>query len=102
MLAAKNDEQKKMYLIGFILGGTITIFLLSKLVGVIVFRKIIPPKKQIFSVCIAFVLATVIAGYGIADGGPPEFVEAAAIYGIASIIVLTIQVVVYYSKRKNS
>jgi len=90
-----------MYLVaGFILGGIIAIFLLSKLVGVIAFRKVASPKKQIFSVCIAFVLATILAGYGFADGGPPTFSEAGIQYGIASIILLAIQLAEFYIKKK--
>lgn len=91
-----------MYQTGFILGSIIAIFLLSKLVGVIAFRKISSPKKQIFSVFVAYVLATVLAGYGLADGGPPEFVEAAIRYGIAAIILLSIQMIVFYAQQKNS
>ena len=90
-----------MYLTGFILGGIIAIFLLSKLVGVIAFRKTSSPKKQVFSICVAYALATVLAGYGLADGGPPEFVEAAVRYGIAAIILLSIQMIVFYAQRKS-
>lgn len=90
-----------MYLTGFILGGIIAIFLLSKLVGVIAFRKTSPPKKQVFSICVAYALATVLAGYGLADGGPPEFVEAAVRYGIAAIILLSVQLIVFYAQRKS-
>ena len=74
----------------FILGAVGAIFILSKLVGFLLLRKFDQPKKQFLSIPIAWVLAVVIAGYGMSDGGPPRLDFAAINYGIASIILLCI------------
>jgi len=91
-----------MYLAGFILGGMIAIYLLSKLAGVLAFRKVPPPKRQVFSVGVAFIVATVIAGFALADEGQTAFGRAALLYGIASILVLGIQLLVFYKNRENA
>jgi hypothetical protein len=51
------------------IGAVFGIFLLSKLVELILFRKVDPPKKQIFSTTLAFVFASIIGAYGLADEG---------------------------------
>jgi O-antigen/teichoic acid export membrane protein len=72
----------------FLAGAVIAMFLISSLVGFLVFRKTDKPKKHLFSVPIAWGIATVIAGYG--EGGTSPFLTAAINYGIASIILLAI------------
>ncbi len=72
----------------FILGAVGAIFILSKLVGFLLLRKFDQPKKQFLSIPIAWVLAVVIAGYGMSMGVRLDF--AAINYGIASIILLCI------------
>ncbi len=91
-----------MYLIAFLLGAVLGIFLLSSLVGFVAFRKVSLLKKQIFSVAIAFVIASILGAYGLADGGEPKFLQSTIQYGIASIILLAIQITVFYVKRKSS
>ncbi len=75
---------------GFILGAVLGIFLISSLIELVALRKIAKPKRHYFSVPIAWLVATLLAGYGMADGGDPQFYRAAINYGIASIILLAI------------
>ncbi|MBQ0797800.1 MAG: hypothetical protein KBT63_00850 [Porticoccaceae bacterium] len=84
----------------FIIGAVIGMYLISSLVGFIAFKKTEKPKKYLYAIPVAWVLATVIAGYGLADGGEPQFAVAAINYGIASIILLAIHMLVYYVKNK--
>jgi len=84
----------------FIFGAVLAIMLISTIIGAIVFRKVAPPKKQIFSTGVAFVVATIIAGYGFFNGGKPTFHLSAQLYGIASIILLAIYLPAFYIKQK--
>jgi peptidoglycan/LPS O-acetylase OafA/YrhL len=86
----------------FMLGAVVGIFLISSLVGFLVFRKIDKLKKHLYSISIAWVIATIIAGYGMADGGDPQFLAAAINYGIASIILLAIYFSVDFVSKKFS
>lgn len=91
-----------MYIVAFILGGVLAVFLLSTLVGFVAFRKVDPPKKQLFSVTVAFVIASILGAYGLADGDEPKFLQSIIQYGIASILLLAIQMAVFFVKRKSS
>lgn len=91
-----------MYTVAFILGGVIAILILSTLVGYVAFRKVEPPKRQLYSVAAAFVIASILGAYGLANGGEPKFIQSTIQYGIASIVLLIIQVSIYFVKRKNS
>jgi peptidoglycan/LPS O-acetylase OafA/YrhL len=84
----------------FLAGAVIAMFLISSLVGFLVFRKTDKPKKHLFSVPIAWVIATVIAGYGLADGGAAKFSTAAINYGIASIILIGMYISADFVSRK--
>lgn len=88
--------------IAFIAGAVIAMFLISSLVGFLVFRKTDKPKKHLFSVPIAWVIATVIAGYGEGGGGTSPFLTAAINYGIASIILLAIYFSADFLSKKFS
>ena len=83
----------------FYIGAVFGIFLLSKSAELIVFRKISPPKKQIFSTMLAFVLASTIGAYGLADEGEPKFFQSTFDYGVASIIWLAIQMTIFFKNR---
>ena len=84
----------------FISGAVLVILLISTIIGAIVFRKVAQPKKQIYSTGVAFVVATIIAGYGIANGGEPTYHLSAKLYGIASIILLAIYLPAFYIQQK--
>ena len=75
------------------LGSVFGMFLISSLVGVVFFRKMEKPKKNYLSIPIGWVLATIVGGYGLADGRDPQFIVAAINYGIASIILIAIYAV---------
>ena len=83
----------------FMLGAVLGIFLISSFVGFAAFRKMQKPKKYYFSIPVAWVLATILAGYGMADGGDPKYVVAAINYGIASIILLAIYAVINFMRK---
>jgi hypothetical protein len=83
----------------FYIGAVFGIFLLSKTAELFVFRQVNPPKKQIFSTMSAFVLASILGAYGLADEGEPKFFQSTFDYGIASIIWLAIQMTIYSKNR---
>ncbi|MBL4584016.1 MAG: hypothetical protein JKX83_05310 [Pseudomonadales bacterium] len=86
----------------FILGAVLGMYLISSLVGFVAFRKMEKPKKHYLSVPIAWVLSTILAGYGMADGGDPQFVAAAINYGIASVTLLAIYAVTHLVRKTPS
>jgi hypothetical protein len=83
----------------FYIGAVFGIFLLSKTAELFVFRQVNAPKKQIFSTIFAFVLASILGAYGLADEGEPEFSQSIFDYGIASIIWLAIQMTIFFKNR---
>jgi len=83
----------------FYIGAVFGIFLLSKTAELFVFRQVNPPKKQIFSTMSAFVLASILGAYGLADEGEPKFFQSTFDYGVASIIWLAIQMTIYFKNR---
>lgn len=84
---------------GALVGALVAMYLLSSLVGFIALRSAGAPRKQLISVLIAWAMATVLAGFGMADGGAPQFVPAAAQYGLAGLIVLAIKISVHHLRR---
>jgi len=86
----------------FLIGAVIGMYLLSSLVGFIAFRKTEKPKKYLYVIPISWLLATVMAGYGLANGGEPLFVVAAINYGIASVILLAMHMISYFIKNPSS
>ena len=83
----------------FYIGAVFGIFLLSKTAELFVFRQVNPPKKQIFSTMSAFVLASILGAYGLADEGEPKFFQSTFDYGVASIIWLAIQMTIFFKNR---
>jgi len=47
----------------------------------------------------AFVLASILGAYGLADEGEPKFFQSTFDYGVASIIWLAIQMTIYFKNR---
>jgi uncharacterized membrane protein YczE len=86
----------------FIFGAVIGTFLLSTFIGFIFLRKINSPKKYYYSIAITWIVSTIIAGYGLADGGAPQFLTAAINYGVASIILISLYILTdLFKKRKK-
>jgi peptidoglycan/LPS O-acetylase OafA/YrhL len=89
--------------VAFIAGGVVGIFILSSLVSFIALRKVVKPKKYVISVPIAWVLATILAGYGSATQDQnPQFLTAAINYGIAALILLAIQTGVFHLRKEKN
>jgi len=86
----------------YLAGAVIGMYLISSLVGFIIFRRTDKPKKYLYTIPIAWILATIIAGYGLADGGEPKFAVAAINYGTASIILLAIRMISHFLKNTNN
>jgi peptidoglycan/LPS O-acetylase OafA/YrhL len=86
----------------FIIGAVVGMYLISSLVAVIAFKKFEKPRKQLYSIPVAWILATILAGYGMADSGEPKFVYAAINYGIASIILIAIHLAVYFTQKART
>lgn len=87
---------------GFILGGTVTTYLLIRLWQWIL--KKIPaewPIRLVISVALAFTTATILGGLGMANGGPPVFGAAAQTYLIPVIIAGLIEAVRLYRKSSQ-
>jgi len=57
---------------GQILGGAIAVWLLGLLCG-LAFKSKEPGERALFAALTAWVLAGVLAGFGMADGGPFRF-----------------------------
>ncbi|HEX7082034.1 MAG TPA: hypothetical protein VF329_13565 [Gammaproteobacteria bacterium] len=76
-----------MATVGFLLGAVIVIVVLSAAVSGVLLRRLQAPQKHLISVGVAWVIASVLGAYGMADGGPPAFAESALSHGIAAIIV---------------
>lgn len=85
----------------FIFGAVIGTFLLSTFVGFIFLRKIKNPKKYYYSIPISWVISTIIAGYGLADGESPQFLTAAINYGFASIILISLYILTDVFKNRK-
>ncbi len=86
----------------FIIGAVIGCYLLSTLVSFIFLRRIKNTRKYYYSIPISWVISTVIAGYGLANGGAPQFLISAINYGIASIILLSIYIIIdFLSKARE-
>lgn len=75
-----------MYVIAFMLGGLIVTFLVSRLVRNTVLRKLPDPPRALASGAITLAITTVLGGFGMANGGKPNFVGPFALYFIPTAI----------------
>ena len=79
------------YSIGQLIGGVIAIYLLTRLL-LLVFRDKKHEMKFItISAAIALFIATVLGGFGFADGNKPDFVLSFSIYVIPAVLVVAIE-----------
>ena len=86
-------------MVGYYIGGSIAVYLLSLLLGRFFFRKQHEKKKIIYSVALAFIVAVILSGFGAADGGP--FNPQVATYFISSVIVLVFRFIIYALLNNN-
>jgi hypothetical protein len=91
-----------MYWIGIIVGGLIITFIVSRLLTLVFRRWLANPKALVAANLATLVIATVIGGFGLADGGAPKFVLAFAQYTIPVLIWLVFDFVRWKMATKAS
>ena len=86
-----------MFYLMAIIGGLVPVFLLSLLFSRFLFRNLETKNKIIYSVIVAFIVTTIISGFGNMNGGSfnPKILE----YFFSSLIVLSLRLI-YVSLRK--
>jgi hypothetical protein len=77
-----------MYFIGQLLGALVATFLLSRLVGWVLRRALNDPARLLAANVATLAIATVVGGYGFANGGSPLFATAFRSYVIPVIVWL--------------
>ncbi|MFV0477525.1 MAG: hypothetical protein ACK5ME_06815 [Parahaliea sp.] len=82
-----------------VFGGVLGLFVIASLLAATLFRKCNKPGRQVCSVLLAWLIATVLAAYGMANGEEPDFISSALIYGAAAIILLAIYLGVYFARE---
>ena len=83
-----------------IIGGLVPVFLLSLLFSSFLFRNLETKNKIIYSVIVAFIVTTIISGFGNMNGGSfnPMILE----YFFSSLLVLSLRLIyASLSKPKN-
>lgn len=83
------------YSVGIIVGGTLACILLGLLAGV-AFKEKDPDERAIYAALIAWIVSGVLAGFGMADGGPFRF--AAIAYYIPGAIMALLYLRWHYPK----
>ena len=79
------------YLIGQLFGGIVITYLIMRLVMLAFRANKYKPKSIVISAGCTLLIATVIGGFGFADGGPPVFLSAFSVYGIPAVISMGIE-----------
>lgn len=74
---------------GQLVGGIIGVWILSMLAEYLIFKRVMndPLKGKMAAVVTGYALAVLIAGYGMANGGPPRFAYASGVYFIGLLLV---------------
>ena len=83
----------------FILGSILGVYIFSFLFILTFFKKLKPPKKQIYSISISYPIVSTISAFGSADGGDPNYLSGFIDYGVGSIILIIIYLI--YFKFEN-
>lgn len=90
-----------MTFIAFVLGGTISIYLLSKLIGLVLFRKSQEKDKIIYTSALAFVGSLFLSGVG--EGVDGSFEPAIFEYATSTLIVIALRLgYLRFRSRKDS
>lgn len=77
---------------GFILGGIVVVYLLIRLWQRMLIRvPMLWAMRVAIATLLAFATATLLAGFGLANGGPPVFAEAALLYLIPAAVAFLIE-----------
>ena len=90
------------YWVGAAFGGLVLTYLLTRL-GLWLTKKMGDNQRRIWIVyAVTFALTVVLGGLGFADGGPPRFVFAAAIYGGPLLLWLVIDFLALKGRRATA
>jgi uncharacterized membrane protein len=81
------------YSMGAMVGGVIAIYLLTRLVLLVFRDKKHEIKFIIISAVVALAIATVLGGFGFADGNQPDFVLSFSMYVIPTVLVVVIEAI---------
>ena len=79
------------YAIGALVGGIIAVYLLTRLILLGFRDRKFDTSSIVVAALIALGIATVLAGYGFAEGGPPNFAQSFSAYVIPTLIVIVIE-----------
>jgi FtsH-binding integral membrane protein len=80
------------YLIGSLVGGVVIIYLITRVVLVAFRDKKHAISSIVLAAGIALLVATVLAGYGMSEGGSPNFPGSFFAYLIQTLIVIGIEI----------
>ena len=84
-----------------ILTSLIGVWVLVWLIGNLLFKKKSNPQKELFSLPLAWMVASIAGGYAIANGGPPRFDVSILQYGIGAFLLLIYYVSASFAKKRN-
>ena len=90
------------YLIGSLIGGIAIIYLMTRLILLAFRDKKRDSRSIVIAACISLFIATVLGGYGFAEGGPPNFLNAFLNYVLQTLIVIGIEIVRVKVKKEES
>ena len=75
--------------------------LLTLLIGRFILRHPATMAQALLPVLLAYAASIVIAAFGMADGGPPKFADAAVVYAISAALI-AIFVAIGFNRKANS
>ena len=90
------------YTVGAIMGGVVILYLMTRLILLAFRDKKRSTKSIVISACVSLGIATILAGYGMADGGSPNFMNSFLGYLVPALIVIVIEILrVRHLKAKS-
>ena len=83
------------------LGGMVSIFLVSLLVGRFIFKNKEIKKKIIYSTLVSYLIAVLLSGFGNANGGPfnPMFFDE---YFISTVMLIALRLLLIKIRERTS
>ena len=81
------------YSIGGVIGGIVILYLMTRLILLAFRDNKHKTSAVVISACIALAIATLLAGYGMADGNSPDFLNSFTTYLIPTPIVIAMEVI---------